>query len=111
MRWSHTNTGHMEYMCIKHAGPADILAMGTTLTFGPGIATAYRVDPCYLGIHGYGLSYEYVIKLRDINSHIVATRDGQLAASQVPLPFYCTKGHEIELRMLPHRLQSKLGLV
>ena len=101
----------MAFMCIKHAGSADILVMGTALTFSPGIATAYHVDPCYLSIHGYGLSYEYVIKLRDINSHIVATGDGQLATSQVPLPFYYTKGHEIELRMLPHRLQSKLGLI
>ncbi len=98
-------------MCIKHAGLADIAVMGTTVTFGPGIATAYRVDPCYLSMHGYDLRYEYVIKFRDINSHIVATKDGQLATSHAPLPFYCTKGHEIELKMLPHRLQSKLGLV
>ncbi len=98
-------------MCIKYAGLADIPVMGTTVTFGPGIATAYRVDPCYLSIHGYDLRYEYVIKLRDINSHIVATRDGQMATSHVPLPFYCTKGREIELKRLPHRLQSKLGLV
>ena len=98
-------------MCIKHASLADILVMETTVTFSPSIATAYHVDPCYMAVHGYGLSYEYVIKLRDINNHIVATKDGQLATSQVPLPFYCTKGHEIELRRLPHRLQSKLGLV
>lgn len=74
-------------MCIKHAGLADILVMETTVTFSPSIATAYHVDPGYLAIHGYGLDYEYVIQLNDINSHIVATKDGQLAASQVPLPF------------------------
>lgn len=85
--------------------------METTLTFSPAIATAYQVDPGYLAIHGYGLDYEYVIQLNDINSHIVATKDGRLVTSNVPLPFYCTKGHEIEFKTLPHRLQSKLGLV
>ena len=97
--------------CCDYTSLTDTTIMGTILTFSPSIATAYHVDPCYLALHGFGLDYEYVIKLNDIECHLVANDEGEMVTSNDPLPFYCTKGHEIGLEMLPISLQSKLGLI
>ena len=87
------------------------LPISVSMEFNPDIATAYRVDPRYLSVHGYSLGFEYVIKFRDINTHLVASKEGRLVTSHVPLPYYCTQGCEIELELLPSRLKAKLGLV